>query len=106
MSGEVIFADSAIDDLRDIVLYEIRFTRDLDEAQNRVDDLVDRIVEGLTVLPERNPERAYGFMGALRRSFSIGKYAVFYRLDARRTGVVVDKIVYAKADFNRLHFGP
>ena len=71
----------------------------------RADHIIDDIVYELSTLPERFAERAYGFTDALRRLCPAGKYVAFYWIDEESGPVQVERVVYAKSDFNRIHFG-
>ena len=70
----------------------------------RADHIIDAIVYELSTLPERFAERAYGFTDALRRLCPAGNVA-FYWIDEESGTVQVERVVYAKSDFNRIHFG-
>ena len=98
------FENSALEDLANISFYEMRYAESVDEACLRADHIIDDIVYEVSTLPERFAERAYGFTDALRRLCPAGKYVVFYWID-EESGTVQERVVYAKSDFNRIHFG-
>lgn len=105
MDYEVLFEDSAVEDLADIAIREAHLARSVSEGETRADALVDGIVSGLSMMPERNPQRAYGFTSVLRRAYTVDKYTAFYWVDEAAPVVHVEKIAHAKANFNRFHFG-
>lgn len=105
MSYEIVFTDEAIEDLAFLSIYEIQFTFSAEQAQDRIDHLMDQTACELSTFPGRNAEKAYGFTNVLRRKHILGKYSAFYWIAEDTATVHVDRIVHSKADFTRIHFG-
>lgn len=101
MTYEVLFDDSAIEDLSDILLYEVGVLGSIDQARERVDELMDTLARTLSTFPARFSERTYGYTPVLRRSCPVGSHVALFRIDEAAGAVHIDKIAHAKSDFTR-----
>lgn len=105
MNYDVVFTNAFAEDLSALALYEAQFTLSVELSYERLDGTVSEIEAALSSFPARNAAKPYGFTDVLRRKLLVGKYSAFYWIDEADNTVYVDRILYSKANFNRIHFG-
>lgn len=105
MGYEVLFEDSAAEDLSNILVYEIAVLGSIEQARARLLGITRTVRESLSDFPDRHGERPYGSTETLRRKHILGKYSTFYWIDEAAVTVHVDRVLHSKADFTRIHFG-